>query len=113
MKLPKSSHLPSLLREYDLSALQPQDDIVLERVLQFGELQDYKHLEKQVGRPFIVDFFLRHKQRFDKKTINFWEKIFHLPHSSSNYTSIYEQMHQPTFRRSIGYWSDEAGRYSG
>jgi cell fate (sporulation/competence/biofilm development) regulator YmcA (YheA/YmcA/DUF963 family) len=100
MKLP--SHLKSILREYNIDTLHFQDDIVIQRILQFGEIQDYKQLEKQIGKQAIIDCFLQQRQHFDKKTINFWEKIFHLPHLPSNATSIYEKMHHPTFRRSIG-----------
>jgi hypothetical protein len=101
MKLSTPSHLKSILREYDTDALCFQDDIVIQRILQFGELEEYKQLKKKIGRQTIIDYFLQHRQYFDKKTINFWEKIFHLPHLPFTATSIYEKMHNPTFRRSI------------
>ena len=82
MKSAFSSHLTSMLREYDTNALNFGDTIVIERVLQFGEMSDYQQLKKQIGKQTIIDFFVKHRTSFDRKTANFWEKIFNLPHLS-------------------------------
>jgi len=101
MKSAFSPHLQSLLREYDTSALQFSDGIVIERILMFGAMSDYYELKKQVGKQTIIDFFASHRTKFDKKTVKFRETLFELPHLSSQYPSIYEQMNKPLFRRSI------------
>ncbi|MDR0650645.1 MAG: hypothetical protein LBG59_04520 [Candidatus Peribacteria bacterium] len=64
-------------------------------------MSDYQELKKQIGKQAIIDFFASHRTNFDKKTVNFREKMFDLPHLSSHYPSIYEQMNKPLSRRSI------------
>lgn len=102
MKPAFSPHLKSLLREYDTNALNFRDDIVIKRVLQFGEMRDYQQLKKRLGKPAVIDFFVKHRTSFDRKTVNFWETIFDLPHLSSPQPTVYEQLNKPLFRRSIG-----------
>jgi len=101
MKSAFSPHLKSMLREYDTNALTFHDSIVIERVLQFWEMKDYWELEKQIGKSAIINFFVNHRTMFDKKTVNFREKIFNIPPLSSPHPSIYEQINKPLLCRSI------------
>jgi hypothetical protein len=64
-------------------------------------MEDYQALEKHIGRQSVIDFFMRHRAIFDKKTLNFWEKIFNIPHLSCSQPSIYEKMNKPLFCRGI------------
>jgi len=96
-----SPHLTSMLREYDIHALNFSDNIVIERVLQFGEMNDYRQLKKQIGKKMIIDFFVKHRANFDRKTANFREKMFNLPHLPPSPT-LYEQLHASVSRRNIG-----------
>ncbi|MDR3169884.1 MAG: hypothetical protein LBU27_09440 [Candidatus Peribacteria bacterium] len=101
MKTTFPSHFQSLLREYSLQTLSPNAPIVIERVLQLGEMKDYHRLSQQIGKQVIMDFFVSHRTFFDPKTTHFWEVLFELPHLSSP-PSLYEQVNRPFFRRRIG-----------
>jgi hypothetical protein len=101
MKTSFPTHFQSLLREYNLQNLDPTEPIVIQRVLQLGELKDYHRLSQHIGKQKIVDFFVSHRNSLDPRTVNFWEVLFDLPHLSPT-SSLYEQVNNPFFRRSIG-----------
>jgi hypothetical protein len=101
MKQQLSPHLQSLLWEYDLNALHFDDPIVIERILKFGALEDYRQLQQHIGKQALIDFFIQHRASFDHKTANFWEVLFNLPHLPSSYHTLYEQMNKPLFLRGI------------
>lgn len=96
-----SKNLKSALWEYDINKLNFWDSIVIERVLSFWEIEDYKQIKQNIWKEKIVNFFIKNIDKFDKKTSNFWQKIFNIKDLKSNNISLYEQMNTPIFRRSF------------
>lgn len=96
-----SHQLKCALRDCDIDRLDYQDDIVLLRALQFGELSDIDFLIKQLGREYIIDFIREKCHQLDNKSLNFWKQYFDIKDLDHSTPSIYEQLNTPVFVRNI------------
>jgi excisionase family DNA binding protein len=81
----KSRTVPSFMTrlfwEYDPTRLQSSDSIVIERVLELGDLPEWRWLERHVER-FRIRHFLRSlgKKRLSPRNFLFWAKLFGVNH---------------------------------
>lgn len=50
---------------------------IIERILSFGDVEDFSWVMKKYGKKEIKDIFLN-SRRLDKKSINFWQYYFNI-----------------------------------
>lgn len=79
----KNEALPSFLFplfwEYDVDKLKATDRIVIERVLDMGDLPEWRWLQRHVPEHLIRDFLERSgKKRLNPKSFTFWTNIFEM-----------------------------------
>ncbi|MDP2090215.1 MAG: hypothetical protein Q8K30_01335 [Candidatus Gracilibacteria bacterium] len=97
-----SKILKKSLWEYDITNMNYNDEILIIRALNFGELSDIKIISKNIGEKKVLDIFLKNITNIDNKSKNFWEIYFNLKKISKPNISMYEQINKPIFKRSFG-----------
>ena len=93
----------SILWEYDISKLNYDDNIVFVRTLMFWDKEHIVKLKKELGIIKIRDKFIENVEKLDKKTINYWSKIFNLNIDLKDKQTVYEQLNKPIFTRSFNW----------
>lgn len=87
----ETERIPSFMRhlfwEYDLSQLKSSDPIILERVLELGDLPEWRWLESRVA-PHHIRHFLEHggKKRLSPRNLFFWSRLFGVKDENRNST---------------------------
>ena len=89
-----------VLWDYDISKLNYEDDIVFVRVLLFWDREHLKIIKNKLGKERFKQKLQKNISKLDKKTLNYWAKIFGL--NLQNNQSVYEQLNKPIFTRSFG-----------
>ncbi len=89
-------HLEKLLWEYDISQLEKESPIVLERTLLFGNKEDIKY----IGLASLKQYFEHKKPLLDRKSYNFWSVLFDIK-TTLPPPSLYDQINHPTPLRSF------------
>lgn len=87
-------HLKKLLWEYDIETLDKWSDIVMERTLSFGNMEDIKY----VWLSLLKEFFKEKFPILDPKSHNFWAILFETEKSTLP-PSSYDLINHPTSRR--------------
>ncbi len=95
-----TKNLKNILWDNDIDQLKETDDIVLERFLNFWNIEDIEFMKKTIWFEIIKNYFIKNSDKIDKKSKNFWNKIFGIK-SLDNNISIYEQLNTPIFKRSF------------
>ena len=95
--------LKSILWEYDISKLDLESSIVVERILNLWDknITDlwFQKLWKQKARKL----FLENSSKLDKKSYNYWAIIFWIKNKEiSPKKSMYDKLNTPIFSRSFG-----------
>jgi len=90
-----------ILWEYDISKLSYDDNIVFVRALVFWDREHIAKLKKELWITRFKNKIMENIDKFDKKTTNYWSKIFNLNIDFKNKQSIYEQLNKPIFTRSF------------
>ena len=64
---------------WDMTSINPQKDysFVITRILNFGDLEDFKWAVKFYGREKVRQVLLESRQ-LEKKTLNFWRQYFNI-----------------------------------
>jgi len=73
---PIPSFMTHLFWEYDATRFKSSDSIVLERILELGDLPEWRWLQSHV-EPHQIRHFLQHvgRRRLSTKTLSFWSKL--------------------------------------
>ena len=93
-----------ILWEYNLESLSYEDDIVFVKTLMFGDKEHIDVLKRFYGREGFKQKFIKLAWKLDKKTANYWAKIFDLDLSQilkNKPRTINERINQPVFERSF------------
>ncbi|MCK9272176.1 hypothetical protein M0P65_01385 [Candidatus Gracilibacteria bacterium] len=96
-----SSNFKKILWEYDLTKLKFNDDIVINRVMSFGDLEDMDLLVKEVGYDFLKDYFRKNYTNLDVKSQKLWGLFFGIKELKIKQNSMYDQLNKPVFQRSF------------
>lgn len=96
-----TKNIKNILWDNDISRLKNDDNIVIERLLSFGDIEDIQEAEKRIWKKKIKAYLKLNSYKLDKKSVNFWEKIYWIKVLNNEY-SVYEQLNSPVFWRNIG-----------
>ena len=91
----------TLLWDIDSSKTSLDQDLVILRVLEFGDRRDVDILFSGVQRSGIEKVFEKHFSGFDRKTQNYWNLVFHKNIPLTSHSS-YDQIDAPVFTRNFG-----------
>jgi len=94
----------SILWEYDLSKLDLDDNIVVQRLLNLWEKKLTDIWIDNLWKDKARDLFLKNKDQLDKKSVNYWNIIFEVK-KSQNFKpnrTMYDKLNTPIFTRSFG-----------
>jgi hypothetical protein len=75
-------HLKNLIKKkylfWDVSKPDPykNTEFIIQRILQFGDIDDLKWALNFYGEEKIKEIFLKIKKKLDKKSLNFWKLYF-------------------------------------
>lgn len=93
-----------ILWEYELSSLDLDDSIVVERVLNLWDtaLTDLWIIKNWMKK--AKKLFLKNRKSLDKKSCNYWSIIFDLPISNEIIPNrnMYDKLNTPIFSRNFG-----------
>jgi len=93
----------SILWEYDISKLDLESEIVVERVLNLWDKNITDFWIKKLWKQKAKKLFLENSHNLDKKSYNYWSIIFWVKNNKiSSKKSIYDKLNTPTFSRSFG-----------
>jgi hypothetical protein len=105
--MPLEKNYKSILWEYDLSKLNLDDDIVVERVLNLWKKDLTDLWIKQIGKKKVKELFIKNSKFLDKKSLNYWKIIFDLEKENlkenlkEDNRTMYEKLNTPIFTRSF------------
>ena len=73
----------SLFWDVDKKKLDPEisKEFIVRRILDRGDLEDLHWAEKFYGKKNLKKIFCQFQNKFDKKSINFWQFYFNLDNS--------------------------------
>lgn len=93
----------SILWEYDLSKMNLDDNIVVQRVLSLWDKKITDFWLNELWEDKSKKMFLKNKKYIDKKSVNYWNIIFGFENEDleSNKT-MYDKLNTPIFTRSFG-----------
>jgi hypothetical protein len=75
-------HLKNLTKKkylfWDVSKIDPYKnaEFIIQRILQFGDIDDLRWALNFYGEEKIKEIFLKVKRKLDKKSLNFWKLYF-------------------------------------
>ncbi|HCP09039.1 MAG TPA: hypothetical protein DIT25_04570 [Candidatus Moranbacteria bacterium] len=74
---------PNLFWDIDRDKLDPAShgDFIVKRILERGDIEDFKWAVDQYGRDFVAEVFSKNSEKFDLKSNNFWCFYFNLDKS--------------------------------
>ena len=96
-----SEKFQSILWEYDLSKLDLDNDIVVQRVLNLWNKDLTDFWQKKIWKKRAKELFLKNSKNLDKKSLNYWGIVFKEKQNLSNNHSIYDQLNKPIFSRNF------------
>ncbi len=100
MSLPKN--FKSILWEYDISKLNIESSIVVQRVLNLWDKNITDFWIKKVWKQKAKKLFLKNIEFLDKKSYNYWKIIFQVENNKiSDKRTMYEKLNTPIFSRSF------------
>ncbi len=75
--------LRRLLWEYRTEELAPDSPIVIERVLEFGDIEEVRYLLRHVKAETIKEFIVRYAYRLSSRSLNYWRRYFEVSDAST------------------------------
>lgn len=98
-----STKCKSILWEYNLSKLNLEDDIVVERVLMLWDKNITDYWINELWKKRAKELFIKNKSKLDKKSLNYWWIIFwvEIEKKLNSNKSMYEKLNEPIFSRSF------------
>jgi len=97
METLKKAHL---FWDVDRKKIDPEKhrQFIVERILDRGDLDDFKWSEKYYGKKTMKEIFLKSAKKFNAKTRNFWCLLFNLEKSQCTARQL-TQKQSPFWRR--------------
>lgn len=92
----------NILWEYDLSKLELDNDIVVERLLNLWNKNLTDEWIKNIWKEKAKELFIKNSLKLDKKSLNYWNIIFWTKINLENNRNMYEKLNEPIFSRSFG-----------
>lgn len=83
-----SKNIEKLLWDVGQDLTRPHNLILIERILNFGDIEDFSWLLDNFSKDEIVSFIQNTgKKRLNKKSYNFWSKYFGTEYSLGDFTT--------------------------
>ena len=100
--MPLNQKYQSILWEYDLSNLEFDNDIVIERLLNLWNKNLTDEWINIIWKEKAKELFIKNSLKLDKKSLNYWNIIFWTKITLDNNSSMYEKLNKPIFSRNFG-----------
>lgn len=92
----------NILWEYDLSKMNLDDGIVVQRVLSLWDKKITDFWLRELWNEKSKKMFLKNKKYIDKKSVNYWNIVFGIENKNlKTNNTMYEKLNTPVFTRSF------------